>query len=84
MLEPFKQYRVGMTSKQMSMFMNAAIDESTDIVLHTAHVETDGEVSILVGNERLTLEFYDVTCLERLRDVAAEGVSRMRAALEAG
>jgi hypothetical protein len=73
-----------MTTKHMTVFANAAIDADTDIVLHTTHVDTDREVSILFGSERLTLEFYDVEGLERLRDVAAEGAIRLRAALAAG
>lgn len=39
-------------------------------------------VSIALGDERLMLEFYDVESLERLRDVAAEGAERLRAAIQ--
>ncbi|HEX3648119.1 MAG TPA: hypothetical protein VHV49_06795 [Pseudonocardiaceae bacterium] len=39
----------------------------------------DETISILIGSERLTLEFFDAESLERLRDVATEGASRLRA-----
>ncbi|WP_291413029.1 hypothetical protein [Actinophytocola sp.] len=43
----------------------------------------DDAVSILFGKERVTLEFYDVESLERLRDLADEGARRLGAAIEA-
>lgn len=74
-----------MTSTEtMSMYTSVAVETTTDIVLVTGYLNTCQTVSIALGNERLTLEFDDVESLERLRDVAAEGASRLRAALQAG
>jgi hypothetical protein len=73
-----------MMTNQMSVFTNAVVDVDTDIVLSTGSTDTYREVSILLDNEHLTLEFHDAESLERLRDIAAEGATRLRAALEAG
>jgi len=49
--------------------------------LHT-RTPDDLAVTFLFGNERFALDFYDVESLERLRDLAEEGVRRLRAAFE--
>jgi hypothetical protein len=41
----------------------------------------DPTIAILFGEERITLDFYDVESLERLRDLAAEGAQRLHAAI---
>lgn len=61
----------------MGMFANATVDRDVTIALHTARV-TDGYVSILFGNERITLDFFDAASLERLRDLADEGARCLR------
>jgi hypothetical protein len=73
---------VSMPIEEMSVYTSAAVRMDTDIVLYTGHLDCE-VVSIALGNERLTLEFYDVESLERLRDIAAEGAARLRAAITA-
>jgi hypothetical protein len=70
------------STEKISVYTNAAVQMDTDIVLHTAYLDSCRAVSIALGNERLTLEFYDVASLERLRDVAEKGASLLRAAIE--
>lgn len=65
------------------MYTSAAVQADTDIVLYSAQLATCHSVSIALGNERLTLEFYDVESLERLRDVASRGADLLRAAIRA-
>lgn len=67
----------------MTLFANAAVDAEVEISLHTGKLPEVEIVSILFGEERITLDFYDVASLERLRDLADEGARRLRAALEA-
>jgi hypothetical protein len=71
------------STEKMSVYTSAAVETETDIVLYTGHLDTCQAVSIALGNERLTLEFYDVESLERLRDIASEGARLLRAALAA-
>lgn len=55
-----------------------------EVAITLLHRAPDGDcVSILFGKERLTLEFFDVESLERLRDVSDEGARRLNAAIEA-
>lgn len=63
----------------MSMYTGATVDPNTVIDLHTSRLP-DGYVSILFGHEAITLDFFDVASLERLRDVAAEGARLLREA----
>jgi hypothetical protein len=65
------------------VYTSAAVQADTDIVLSTTHLATCQAVSIALGDERLTLEFYDVASLERLRDIAAKGAELLRAAIQA-
>ena len=68
--------------RQMDLYTNGLVDAEVQIVWHLR--ETDDEfVSILFGKEQVTLEFFDVESLERLRDVADEGARRLRAVFEA-
>lgn len=68
--------------RQMDLYANGVVDAEVQIVWHLR--ETDDEfVSILFGKEQVTLEFFDVESLERLRDVADEGARRLRAVVEA-
>jgi hypothetical protein len=64
-------------SGEITVFANATIDGATEMVLHSPRAAGEGTVSILFGRERLSLEFYDVASLERLRDLADEGVRRL-------
>jgi hypothetical protein len=43
----------------------------------------DDVISIMFGDEQLTMDFYDVQSLERLRNVADQAASRLRVAQEA-
>jgi hypothetical protein len=64
----------------VNLYTDAGVDASVAMMLHmrTPH---DESVSILFGSDRLTLEFYDVESLERLRDLADEGARLLRVAL---
>lgn len=66
----------------MVLYSSGGVDAEVAITL--LHREPAGDfVSILFGEERLTLEFFDVESLERLRDVAGEGARRLNTAIEA-
>ncbi len=60
---------------------SAAVDAEVAITLRM-RTRDDDAVSIMFGNERITLEFYDVDSLERLRDLADKGAQLLRAATE--
>lgn len=66
----------------MALFTSAAVDAEVEIALHSPRTPDDETVSILFGKERITLEFYDVESLERLRDLAHEGARQLRAVIE--
>jgi hypothetical protein len=65
----------------MSLFVNAGVHADVAISLYM-RTSDDLAVAFLFGKERLTLEFYDVESLERLRDLADEAAHRLRAAFE--
>lgn len=67
----------------MVLFANAAVDDGVEIALLTGQLPETEIVSILFGDERIVLEFYDVESLERLRDLSDEGARQLRAAIEA-
>jgi hypothetical protein len=68
--------------RQMAWYASGGVDAEVQIVWHQR--EPDDEViSILFGDEQVTLDFFDVESLERLRDVADEGARRLRAVFEA-
>jgi hypothetical protein len=52
-----------------------------DDVAIWSHLDSDGEdlVEIMFGDEQLTLGFFEVAAVERLRDVAAEAALLLRA-----
>lgn len=60
------------SSGEINLFANATVDAETHITLHLPKVASGETMYILFGKENLTLEFYDVESLERLRDVASE------------
>lgn len=66
--------------RDIALFANAAVDTDVDITLHSPKRAADESVAIVFGRERITLEFYDVASLERLRDLAHEGARRLEAA----
>jgi hypothetical protein len=66
----------------MVLFVNAAVDDGVEIALRTGRLPETEIVSILFGDERIVLEFYDVESLERLRDLADEGARQLHAAIE--
>jgi hypothetical protein len=68
----------------MGMFANATVDTDVTIALHASTAADSGYVSILFGKERITLHFFDVASLERLRDIADEGARRLREAVGPG
>jgi hypothetical protein len=70
-------------SRDMDVFTSAAVDAEVEITLYPPRTPDDEFVSILFGPERITLEFYDVESLERLRDLADEGARRLRAVIDA-
>jgi len=65
------------------LFANAAVDADVAMELHAPSRPDDEAMLILFGKERITLEFYDVESLERLRDLADEGARRLRAVIAA-
>jgi len=66
----------------MAWYANGGVDAEVQIVWYQR--EPDNEViSILFGDEQVTLDFFDAESLERLRDVADEGARRLRAVFEA-
>lgn len=67
--------------EDMSLFVNAGVHADVAISLYM-RTPDDLAVALLFGKERLTLEFYDVESLERLRDLADEATRRLRAAFE--
>jgi hypothetical protein len=62
----------------IGLFANVTVDAGVVIALQTSTLADNEYVSILFGRERLTLDFFDVASLERLRDIADEGARRMR------
>jgi hypothetical protein len=66
-------------SHDVSMFASVAVDAGVEITLRVPRTPDDESVSITFGSERMTLEFYDVASLARLRDVAQEAVQRLQA-----
>jgi hypothetical protein len=66
---------------ELPLFASAGVNADVPITLNMQD-PTDELVSILFGEERITLEFYDVESLEHLRDLADEGARRLRTALE--
>jgi hypothetical protein len=73
----------GPVNRDVALFANAAVDAEVEIALHSPRTPDDEVVSIFFGQERITLEFYDVESLERLRDLAHEGARRLRTVIEA-
>lgn len=67
--------------EDMSLFVNAGVHADVAISLYM-RTPDDLAVALLFGKERLTLEFYDVESLERLRDLADEAARRLRTAFE--
>jgi hypothetical protein len=64
----------------MLMYTSAAVTDNVPMALYMRRPD-DLTVSIQFGEERITLDFYDVESLERLRDLADEGARRLRAAI---
>jgi hypothetical protein len=91
LFEQYKRYDVAIGQEVTEMrptgaiavYTSGAVDADTDIVLSTAHLADCQAVTIALGGERLTLEFYDVANLQRLSDVAAQGAELLRAAIQA-
>ena len=72
----------GQAGRPMALYVNGGMDVEVQIGWHM-RAPDDTAVSILFGEEQITLEFFDVESLERLRDVAEEGAQRLRAAMKA-
>ncbi len=66
--------------RRMFLYTNGGVDAGVQIGWHRA---PDDTISIMFGNEQITLDFHDVESLERLRDVADQAASRLRAEREA-
>jgi hypothetical protein len=62
----------------MHMFATAAIDSRVKMVLHRNPRDHEN-ISIMFGNENVTLDFFDPESLERLRDLADEAARQLRA-----
>ena len=72
--------RIG--GRRMGVFTNGGVDAEVEIVWHLPAPDDD-VISILFGDEQITLDFHDVESLERLRDVAGQAALRLRAVIEA-
>jgi hypothetical protein len=66
----------------VTLFASAGVDAGVAMELHNPAWCDDRVVMILFGEERITLEFYDVESLERLRDLADAGARRLRSLIE--
>jgi hypothetical protein len=62
-------------------FVQCGVSTGVSINLYMRRPDDDA-IAILFGEEQITLEFYDVESLERLRDLAGEGIQRLRASIE--
>jgi hypothetical protein len=65
----------------MLLYTSAGISDDVPMALRMRRPD-DPTIAILFGEERITLDFYDVESLERLRDLADEGARRLRAGIE--
>jgi hypothetical protein len=75
-------YVTSMTqTDDFTVFTNAGVDASIPISVHMRRPE-DRYVTLIFGDERLTLSFFDVESLEQLSAVAKEGAQLLRAAFE--
>ena len=70
-------------NRELAVFANAGVNAQVEMTLYPPRTHDDETVSILFGSERITLEFYDVESLERLRDLAQEGARQLRTVIEA-
>lgn len=61
------------------VFGNLGVDSEVRMMLSMRRPDDDS-VSIVFGHERFRLEFFDVDSLERIRQLAVEGVRLLRAA----
>jgi hypothetical protein len=66
----------------IGLFANATVDAGVVITFHVSTVPDSEYVSILFGRERITLDFFDVESLERLRDIADAGARAMQETIE--
>jgi hypothetical protein len=66
----------------LAVYTNAGVDASIPIRVHMRSPE-DRYVTLVFGDERLTLSFFDVESLEQLSAIAHEGAQLLRAACEA-
>jgi hypothetical protein len=67
---------------RMFVYLNGGVTADVSIVWHQ-RTPQDEAISIIVGDEQICLDFYDVHSLERLRDVADQATHRLRAVIEA-
>lgn len=66
----------------LAVYTNAGVDASIPISLHM-RTPDDQYVTLVFGDERLTLSFFDIESLEQLSAIAHEGAQLLRAACEA-
>lgn len=70
----------GSDGTPMEVFLNVAVDSDVEIGWHLRNPDADA-ITIIVGHEQLSLEFFDVRSLALLRDVADDAIERLRAVL---
>ncbi|WP_156758692.1 hypothetical protein [Actinokineospora pegani] len=73
-----------MSADDLMFFTSAAVGPSVHMRLLTNTFTEDDTVSIMFGQDRITLDFTDADSLQRLGDLAHEGAQRLRAAADAG
>lgn len=65
------------------IFLNAAVDSDVEIGWDLRKADADA-ITIIVGHEQISLEFFDLESVERLRDVADDALKHMAAARQEG
>jgi hypothetical protein len=68
--------------RRMYVFTNGGVTADVQVVWYQ-RTPSDEAISIMFGDEQITLDFYDMDSLERLRDVADQAAQRLRAVIEA-
>lgn len=67
----------------IEMFLRAAVDRDVVLGWHRPG-QNASSIVIMIGEEQLSLEFFDEESLRRLRDVADRAIPQLRAVIEEG
>jgi hypothetical protein len=72
----------GTIDRDIAQFTSAGVHADVAIALQSPRTPDGETISIMFGKEQITLEFYDVQSLERLRDLAHEGARQLQTVIE--